>query len=186
MSKRQMEKLTPAASKARYPTLTELRRDSGLLKSGLAAVVLASGLAGCGSKDDVSLSGKVDGSYFAQDVRWPDLGGALSDALAPDGGTLLDVIPDLPPDSRIDQRNDSADTLAPDTGAPDRVMIIDGVPFIPYLDGGVDLARGTSDSAQDQAPGQGAGDARQDSDTLDGQPGEAGSGASPDSDLNLK
>jgi hypothetical protein len=179
MKKKQSEKLTPAASEARYPTLVELRRDSGLLKSGLAAVVLASGLTGCGSKDEVSLSGKVDGSYFAQDVQRPDLqrndlNGAPTDAVTPDGspdGSLgLDVFPDT--------RRDSS--------PPDQPMIIDGVPFIPYFDGGVDSARENIDSAPDQEHDQGTGDARQDSGALDGQPGEAGAGTATDSEIDLK
>lgn len=161
MSKKQSEKLTPTTSEARYPTLVELRRDSGLLKSGLAAAVLASGLAGCGGKDEASLSGKVDASYFAQDVRSPDLGGTSTDA-APDASK-------------------------PDIGPLDRAIIVDGVPFIPdHLDAGTDVAGDASEVAQDQGPDQGTGDARQDAEAVDGQASEAGAGGSTDSEIDLK
>jgi hypothetical protein len=54
MGKKQPAKLTPVTSQATYPTLIEARRDGGLLLKGLAAAVLATGLAGCGQSTATS------------------------------------------------------------------------------------------------------------------------------------
>jgi len=181
--KKQPAKLTPTTSQAKYPTLIDLRRDGGLLFNGVAAAVLATGLAGCGKNADepVRTAGVVDASYFQQEVRLPG-DTAAPDAGIPDRVPISDGLPPMPSYFDADLRTDTADATtpdagAPDTGAPDRVMIIDGVPALPY-DAGIDTAAKDAADARSE-------DLRQDSGSLDNAPGTSVDG-STDTELDVK
>jgi hypothetical protein len=172
MKKKRPAKLTPTASQAKYPTLIELRRESGRLFNGVAAAVLATGLAGCGDKAEEPLrtAGTVDASYFQQEVRLP---GDTEDSLIPqpDGALMasgvIDVgyfqqdvrsdagMPDGESPVDADLRTDAPDAGTPDTNRDQPVMIFDGLPIQPQnYDLGFDITPKDATDArpEDQRP----------------------------------
>jgi hypothetical protein len=144
MAKKQSEKLMPASSQAKYPRLIELRQEGGILWKGVAAAVLATGLAGCGNKAETSSTPDA----AALDTRSADTGSGqimetsgTTDLGVPDRSPdwpwiAIDGLPAPPPDTRPDVPADaSPDLRTPDLGTPDRPIdrywIIDGGPAIP-------------------------------------------------------
>jgi hypothetical protein len=185
MGKKPSGKLTPTTSQAKYPTLIDLCRESGLIFNGVAAAVLATGLAGCGKNDDkaVRTAGVVDASYFQAEVRLPgDVAGPETGI--PDRAPISDGLPPMPSYLDADVAQDAADARTPDTATPDqRVIIIDGLPVQPYdlgyFDGG---AKDAADAGnEDQRPG--SRDGRVDSESIDNAPGIDGL---IDSELDVK
>lgn len=144
MAKKQVEKLTPVTSQARYPRLIELRQEGGILFKGFAAAVLATGLAGCGKSTEASPTPDAG----ALDTRSADTGsgqivevGGQADLGSPDRSPdrtwmIIDGGPSVLPDTRPDTPQDASpdlrtpDLSMPDLRSPDRFFIIDGGPAI--------------------------------------------------------
>jgi hypothetical protein len=141
MAKKQSEKLTPATSQARYPRLIELRQEGGILWKGVAAAVLATGLAGCGNKAETSSTPDA----AALDTRTADTGQIMETSGTTDLGIpdrspdwpwiAIDGVPAPPPDTKPDVPADaSPDLRTPDLpipdlgGTPDRITMVDGGP----------------------------------------------------------
>lgn len=158
MAKKQAEKLTPVGSQARYPRLIELRQEGGILFKGLAAAVLATGLAGCGKSTEKSLTpdGATLDTGSGQTVEVGGKGDVGSPDRSPDWNLMIidgGPSPIPQPDTRPDTPEDvSRDLSTPDLRSPDRVIIIDGVPAI--LDVNRDTLPKDASDARDTAADQ--------------------------------
>lgn len=170
--KKQPDKLIPAPSQAKYPTLIDLRREGGRLLGGVAAAVLATGLAGCGKANETAQTaqsaGVVDASYFQREVGIPDRPTMIMDGLPTIDVELrsdaADGVGSQPDDAQmasgaIDALQldalpaDTADTKKPDASPPDQGMASDGLPVQPhYLDSGAQDTHdaGSADQQTDQ------------------------------------